>query len=241
MKTPNLSLRVVGDRAYCCRPGCDRMIGHVLADPTGIWVKLGHSNREGWVMMAYTGRSDPGRDDRNGVSVEGAFRLAPARSRPSGVCFPPLRPRWGPRGVGAVSRDAGFPIADTDTGLMSDPKVLALAPRQRDPLRTLASVALWDAVRLASWKAGKRLIASETIPRWCLDPVDDLVTDLVAVRLLDDQERIPSTRSKAGSARPAIAASGSESSAGRAGSPRRSGHETTICPSRRSSLRPRAR
>jgi hypothetical protein len=90
-----------------------------------------------------------------------------------------------------MSRDDGLPRADTDTGMMSDPKVLALARLQRDPIRTLATIALYDAVRLASWKEGERLALPDCMPGWCLDPLDDLRADLVTVRLLDADERIP--------------------------------------------------
>lgn len=90
-----------------------------------------------------------------------------------------------------MSRDDGFAIADTDTGLMADPKVLALARRLRDSTRTGAALALYDAVRLASWKAGERLTLDETVPGWWLDPYDDLADALVEVNLLDDERRIP--------------------------------------------------
>jgi hypothetical protein len=90
-----------------------------------------------------------------------------------------------------MSRDDGFSIADTDTGMLADPKVLALARRLRDPLKTGAAIALYDAVRLASWKAGERLTLDETVPGWWLDPVDDLAAALVAAGLLDDEHRIP--------------------------------------------------
>ena len=39
-----------------------------------------------------------------------------------------------------MSRDDGLRIADTDTGMMADPKVLALARRHRDSIRTAAAV-----------------------------------------------------------------------------------------------------
>lgn len=90
-----------------------------------------------------------------------------------------------------MSRDDGFRIADTDTGMMADPKVLALARRHRDPMRTAAAVALYDAVRLASWKACRRLTLDETAPGWWLEPVDDMAADLAAVGLLDAEHRIP--------------------------------------------------
>ena len=90
-----------------------------------------------------------------------------------------------------MSRGLGFEVADTDTGLMADPKVLALARRLRDATRTGAAVALYDAVRLASWKAGQRLTLEETAPGWWLDPIDELAAALEAVGLIDDEHRIP--------------------------------------------------
>lgn len=90
-----------------------------------------------------------------------------------------------------MSRDDGFAIADTDTSLMSDPKVVALARRLRDSVATMAAVGLYDAVRLASWKAGERLTLDEALPGWWLDPVDDMAAHLIAVGLLDAERRIP--------------------------------------------------
>jgi hypothetical protein len=90
-----------------------------------------------------------------------------------------------------MTREDGFEIADTDTGMLADPKVLTLARRLHDSTRTLAAVGLYDAVRLASWKAGRRLTLAETTPGWCLDPVDDLAAHLVAVGLLDSEQKLP--------------------------------------------------
>ena len=90
-----------------------------------------------------------------------------------------------------MSRDDGFRVADTDTGMMADPKVLALARRFRDPIKTMAAVGLYDAVRLASWGAGRRLMLEETVPGWWLEPVDEIAAHLVAVGLLDAERRIP--------------------------------------------------
>jgi len=104
---------------------------------------------------------------------------------------PPPRLVAPPRGLAPMGRSDGFEIADTDTGMMSDPKILALARRLRDPIRTLACVALYDAVRLASWRSGRRLRLDETIPGWVLEPVDDLIAHLIAVHLLDPDQRIP--------------------------------------------------
>jgi len=90
-----------------------------------------------------------------------------------------------------MSRADGFDVADTDTGLMADPKVLVLARRLRDSSRTGAALALYESVRLASWKAGRRLTLDESLPGWWLDPVDELAEHLVAVGLLDAERRIP--------------------------------------------------
>ncbi|MGD0247805.1 MAG: hypothetical protein ABSB75_02015 [Candidatus Limnocylindrales bacterium] len=90
-----------------------------------------------------------------------------------------------------MSRDDGFSIADTDTGMLSDPKILTLARQLRDPIRTGAAIALYDAVRLASWKAGRRLTLEETVPGWWLDPFDELAAALVSAGLIDDEHRIP--------------------------------------------------
>jgi hypothetical protein len=90
-----------------------------------------------------------------------------------------------------MTRDDGFAIADTDTSEYSDPKVVALARRQRDAMRTHATVNLYDAVRLASWKAGRRLTLEESMPAWSLGPADELAADLIAVGLLDEERRIP--------------------------------------------------
>lgn len=90
-----------------------------------------------------------------------------------------------------MSRDGGFAIADTDTAMLSDPKVVALARLLRDPVRTAAAVTLYEAVRLASWRAGCRLTLAEAVPGWWLDPWDDLAAALVASTLLDAEQRIP--------------------------------------------------
>jgi hypothetical protein len=85
----------------------------------------------------------------------------------------------------------GFAIADTDTGMMADPKILALARLLHDPVKTGAAICLYDAVRLASWRAGERLTLAETVPGWWLDAADELAAALSNVHLLDDERRIP--------------------------------------------------
>jgi hypothetical protein len=90
-----------------------------------------------------------------------------------------------------MSRDDGFPTADIDVGLFSDPKVIALARRLRDPLGTLVHVALYEAVVLASWRAGERVDFNIAAPGWFLDDLAQYVGNLQAVGLLDDDRRIP--------------------------------------------------
>lgn len=90
-----------------------------------------------------------------------------------------------------MSRGDGFEIADTDTGMLSDPKVVALARRLRDAAKTMTAIGLYDAVRLGSWGCGRRLTLEETLPGWWLDPIDEWVAHLIAVGLLDDEHRIP--------------------------------------------------
>ena len=90
-----------------------------------------------------------------------------------------------------MTRADGFEIADTDTGMMADPKILALSRRLHDTIRTAAAVTLYDSVRLASWRAGRRLTLDETAPGWWLDSFEDLAGELGAVGLLDSERRIP--------------------------------------------------
>jgi hypothetical protein len=89
-----------------------------------------------------------------------------------------------------VSRD-GFATADVDTGLMADPKVVALARRLRDPAPTMAAVGLYQAVVLASWHAGERVTLEDAVPGWYLDSVDGFADHLVTVGLLDAEHRVP--------------------------------------------------
>jgi hypothetical protein len=58
-----------------------------------------------------------------------------------------------------MSRDDGFAIADTDTGMMSDAKVLALARLLRDPIRTGAATR-WAALAEAQGELIEAQLAS---------------------------------------------------------------------------------
>jgi len=89
-----------------------------------------------------------------------------------------------------MSRD-GFRVADADVNFYADPKVNALARRLRDPVRTAAYAALYDATVRASWQAGRRVTFDEALPAWWLDDPDDALANLRAVGLLDDEARIP--------------------------------------------------
>jgi hypothetical protein len=90
-----------------------------------------------------------------------------------------------------MSRDDGFAIADLDTGLFSDPKVVALARRLRDPVQTAAHLALYQALVLGSWGAGARITFDEAVPAWWLGPSDEIRSNLAAVGLIDAAGRIP--------------------------------------------------
>lgn len=87
------------------------------------------------------------------------------------------------------SRD-GFARADVDVGLLHDPKVLALARRLRDPVRTCCALILYEAALLASWKADERLTIVESAPAWWLDDPAEYQSELEAVGLLDAEGRV---------------------------------------------------
>lgn len=88
------------------------------------------------------------------------------------------------------SRD-GFARADVDTNLLHDRKVLALARRLHDPVRTACALMLWEAALLASWNEGARVPLADAAPAWWTDDTDEYGTDLHAVGLLDADGRIP--------------------------------------------------
>ena len=90
-----------------------------------------------------------------------------------------------------MSRDEGFRVADLDTGVGDDPKVVALARRLRDPGQTAAHLGLYVALIAKSWGAGQRLTLADAAPAWWLDDVEPIRENLAAVGLLDADGRIP--------------------------------------------------
>lgn len=89
-----------------------------------------------------------------------------------------------------MSRD-GFPVADIDVGLLSDPKVAALARRLRRAQRVAAALLLYQATVLASWRAGRRVSLVDALPAWWLEPWEELARSLIDVELLDEGGLIP--------------------------------------------------
>jgi hypothetical protein len=90
-----------------------------------------------------------------------------------------------------MAREAGFQVADVDVNLMADAKVVRLARHCRDPRRTAVAVAMYEAVRLASWRTGSRVSLEDAAPAWYLDDVAEVQADLSAVGLLDADGMIP--------------------------------------------------
>jgi hypothetical protein len=91
-----------------------------------------------------------------------------------------------------MSRDDGFPVADVDTGLAVDPKMIRLVRRIGDGDAALRHFALFVSTVLASWAAGQRVTLEDAVPAWYVaHPVDDALANLQAVGLLDAEGRIP--------------------------------------------------
>lgn len=90
-----------------------------------------------------------------------------------------------------MSRDQGFAVADTDTGLHTDPKVRLLWRLTRKASAMNAAMTLYEAVRLASWDAGERISAGDAAPFWFGD-VYTPQQALTEAGLLDDEGCIPS-------------------------------------------------
>lgn len=88
-----------------------------------------------------------------------------------------------------MSRGDGFAVADLDSSYMDDAKLRALWQRIQDADRMARAVVLHQSTLLASWRHGERVTVAEAAPIWL--PADaELVSHLVAVRLLDKQGRV---------------------------------------------------
>jgi len=94
-----------------------------------------------------------------------------------------------------MSRDSGFAVADLDTGLLSDPKVLRLVRRARaeeapDAVPATALL-LYVSLVLSSWEAGERLPFDDGLPAFWIDDGINYQTALTNAGLLDAEGRIP--------------------------------------------------
>lgn len=90
-----------------------------------------------------------------------------------------------------MARDEGFAIADVDTSLFDDAKVKRLWRLvQPDAALMATAMTLFEAVRLASWRAGQRVPAEDAAPIWMPDPAP-AIEALVGVGLLDTDGLIP--------------------------------------------------
>jgi hypothetical protein len=90
-----------------------------------------------------------------------------------------------------MNREDGFAIADVDVGLFHDQKVIALARRLHNKMRTAAHVAVYTNLILESWAAGDRLSLDDALPAWWVASADDVRAELQAVGLIDDESRVP--------------------------------------------------
>lgn len=90
-----------------------------------------------------------------------------------------------------MSRDDGFAIADVSTSHHEDTKVKAMWRGLRpDESAMNAAMTLHEAVRLASWRDGKRVFAWQAKPEWMPDHVQPM-DHLIAADLLDRTGRLP--------------------------------------------------
>jgi hypothetical protein len=92
-----------------------------------------------------------------------------------------------------VSSRDGYARADIDTGLFDDPKVKRLVRLQRDPMLTLATISVYVAALLSSWRENAPQPALDAAPGWADGEVlDRMIRDLRAVGLLDRRASIRS-------------------------------------------------
>jgi hypothetical protein len=84
-----------------------------------------------------------------------------------------------------MSRDAGFPVADMDTGLLDDPKVRRMVRELRDEALICRCLVAYQATVLASWAEGRRVTVDDAAPVW-LTGINDLRENLELYGLLDE-------------------------------------------------------
>jgi len=147
-----------------------------------------------------------------------------------------------------VSSRDGWARADVDVGLYDDPKVKALVRLQRDPLKTAATMTLYLATILASWRHDSRVKVLDAAPTWWLDVPDEMIVDLTSVGLLDSRGCVPkvvldrwmaSTRARSEGARAAADARWSDRNAN--GMRPHSGRNANSLPASQPAGRARAR
>jgi len=90
-----------------------------------------------------------------------------------------------------MSRDDGFAIADVDTGLMHDRKILALARYLHDDGLTSIALVMYESLFLMSWGEGQRLTLEETQPAWLNAGIAGVREALERVGLIDAEARVP--------------------------------------------------
>lgn len=82
--------------------------------------------------------------------------------------------------------------AKLDTSLNSDPKVVALARRQQDAMKTGTTMHLYTSTVLASWREDRSIPVADAAPAWMATvDISPLIGDLVAVGLVDGSGAIP--------------------------------------------------
>lgn len=89
-----------------------------------------------------------------------------------------------------MPRPEGFPIADIDVGLFSDPKVKALWRELRDPSQMAIALQLYLAALLESWSDGTRATIDDAAPPWVEEISDETRSALRKVKLIDAESRV---------------------------------------------------
>lgn len=87
-----------------------------------------------------------------------------------------------------MSRDDGFAVMDVSTSWLSDDKFTRLA--REHPRQLLWCVSGYAATKAASWRHGKRMRITDSLPAWLAFNAEGIGA-LVSVKLLDRTGRIP--------------------------------------------------